>query len=216
MAGLSKQEHERRLALYNQGMNDKEMADALFYSQSAILNWRRKHGLPAKTERYAPIDYEQVDNLLEAGMAPSEIAIRVGCARKTVVNRRAWLKNNSKGKGGVRMISEAEHNRRMKMYTDGLNDHQMAELCGVGATTIRNWRLRFGLRSTAPNGKAMGEPTMPEPVKMPRLGDKLRRAVEGLTLIDGRHRTGRVIWVHPKNRFFMLEFEGGIRECYKG
>jgi hypothetical protein len=25
---------------------------------------------------------------------------------------------------------------------------------------------------------------------------------------------GKCIWIHPKNRFCVLEFDGGVRECF--
>lgn len=61
---------------------------------------------------------------------------------------------------------------------------------------------------------------------MVRVGDKVRRMSEILSQRDEEKRsvrrtmTGRVVWVHPKRRFHLVEFElpsgGLVRECFQG
>lgn len=31
---------------------------------------------------------------------------------------------------------------------------------------------------------------------------------------DKQKTYGKCIWIHPENRFCVLEFEGGVRECF--
>ena len=61
---------------------------------------------------------------------------------------------------------------------------------------------------------------------MVRVGDKVRRESEFLSQQDEEKRsvrrtmTGRVVLVHPKRRFHLVEFElprgGLVRECFQG
>ena len=45
MTMLLKEEHERRMALYQKGLNDKEIGDRLFLTPTTIVYWRKKNGL---------------------------------------------------------------------------------------------------------------------------------------------------------------------------
>lgn len=44
---LSQTEHAERLALYNQKLNDQEIADKLYLGKNSIFLWRKKYKLPA-------------------------------------------------------------------------------------------------------------------------------------------------------------------------
>lgn len=64
-------EHERRLELYRQGLNDREIGEAVGMTASGIKGWRRRHGLPAQGEKGAPngalmqdvLDDDQVEKM---------------------------------------------------------------------------------------------------------------------------------------------------------
>jgi hypothetical protein len=47
---LSREEEERRLELYHQGLNDKEIAKVLGLSKEAFRDWRVRRGLPANVK----------------------------------------------------------------------------------------------------------------------------------------------------------------------
>lgn len=47
MKRLPKEEHANRLALYNKGFTDRQIADELQCTISAINNWRRRYDLPS-------------------------------------------------------------------------------------------------------------------------------------------------------------------------
>lgn len=49
------------------------------------------------------------------------------------------------------------------------------------------------------------------------VGEKYRVVPDFITYKDGTagtRMTGRVIWVHPKGRFAVLEFKSGVREVF--
>ena len=53
---ISDKEHERRLKLYNQGYNDKEIGKILKVSSRVIYYWRKKHSL---SHNYEP-EYQSI------------------------------------------------------------------------------------------------------------------------------------------------------------
>ena len=49
------------------------------------------------------------------------------------------------------------------------------------------------------------------------VGERYRVVPEFTAYKDGTagvRMTGRVVWVHPKGRFAVLAFAGGVRECF--
>lgn len=56
------------------------------------------------------------------------------------------------------LLSEAENERRRKLYNKGLNDHEMANEVDVTPQSIRHWRDNFDL---SPNGLRPGESLEP-------------------------------------------------------
>ena len=43
-------EHQERLQLYSQGLNDREIAEKLYLTQSAIIRWRQINNLPSNAK----------------------------------------------------------------------------------------------------------------------------------------------------------------------
>lgn len=64
-------EHERRLELYQQGLNDREIGEAVGLTASGIKSWRGRHGLPTQGEKGVPngasmqdvLDDDQVEKM---------------------------------------------------------------------------------------------------------------------------------------------------------
>ena len=48
MNKITKEEHDRRLELYEAGYTDGEIAAALYIGKQAIWLWRKNHNLPTK------------------------------------------------------------------------------------------------------------------------------------------------------------------------
>lgn len=51
MKAISQEEHESRLALYREGLTDKEIAQKRNVHHMTILNWRKKHDLAAQNRK---------------------------------------------------------------------------------------------------------------------------------------------------------------------
>lgn len=82
-----------RLELYNMGLSDKEIAEKVFVTQSAISGWRRKNGL--KTNNPRPIVTRKVEEkmlfLYKSGLSDREIGNCVSLSKPTV---QRWRQRN--------------------------------------------------------------------------------------------------------------------------
>ena len=66
------------------------------------------------------------------------------------------------------------------------------------------------------SGRKKKKNEQPERVSEIRIGAKVSRTV----VIYGANRTekvqeGTVIYIHPRGRFYTVDFGGGIRQCYR-
>ena len=103
MTMLPNEEHERRMALYRDGLNDREIADQVHVTPEAITFWRRTHELPANTQRrkITPDMEAEMLRMHGDGMSDGQIAREIGLTKPTVLTwrRRNGLKANF-AKGG--------------------------------------------------------------------------------------------------------------------
>ena len=103
---ISKEDHEKRLALYNQGLGDREIGERLYLTSSAIAFWRRVNGLPAN-HTYCVITPEmdaEMRKMHRAGQSDFAISQKFGMNKSTVYSwrRRNGLPANFK-RGGARI-----------------------------------------------------------------------------------------------------------------
>ena len=95
MYRLSPEEHERRLALYNQGLNDRQIADLLFWNVHTIFCWRKAYNLPAnKPHKLSREEHEQRKHLFLQGKTIQEIADIVGTSYGAIFY---WFKKYMEG-----------------------------------------------------------------------------------------------------------------------
>lgn len=100
MTMLLKEEHERRMALYRDGLNDREIADQVHVTPEAITFWRKNHGLTANTPRskITPDMEAEMLRMYQDGMSDGQISQESGMKKATVVSwrRRRGLAANFK------------------------------------------------------------------------------------------------------------------------
>lgn len=97
---ISQEDHEKRLALYQQGLSDMEIGRQLYLSATAIAYWRRKNGLSAN-HTYRVITPEidaEMRRLHRDGKSDLAIAREMGLDKDTVFawRRRKGLPANFK------------------------------------------------------------------------------------------------------------------------
>ena len=100
MTMLLKEEHERRMALYRDGLNDREIADQVHVTPEAITFWRKNHGLTANTPRskITPSTEAEMLRMYQDGLSDGQISQESGMKKATVVSwrRRRGLAANFK------------------------------------------------------------------------------------------------------------------------
>ena len=90
---LEPMEHERRLHLYRQGLNDREIAERLYLTPEAITIWRRASKLPAHNQhrKVTPEMEAEMRRLHREGANDMQIARALGMPKPTVA---AWRRRN--------------------------------------------------------------------------------------------------------------------------
>ena len=100
MTMLPREEHERRMVLYRDGLNDREIADQVHVTPEAITFWRKNHGLTANTPRckITPDMEAEMLRMHQDGMSDGQISQESGMKKATVVSwrRRRGLAANFK------------------------------------------------------------------------------------------------------------------------
>ena len=102
MTMLPREEHERRMVLYRDGLNDREIADQVHVTPEAITFWRKNHGLTANTPRskITPAMEAEMLRMHQDGMSDGQISQESGMKKATVVSwrrRRGLAANFKKG-----------------------------------------------------------------------------------------------------------------------
>lgn len=87
---LPREEHERRMVLYRDGLNDREIADQVHVTPEAITFWRKNHGLTANTPRskITPDMEAEMLRMHQDGMSDGQISQESGMKKATVVSWR--------------------------------------------------------------------------------------------------------------------------------
>ena len=93
MTMLPREEHERRMALYRDGLNDREIADQVHVTPEAITFWRKNHGLTANIPRrkITPSMEAEMLRMHREGANDMQIARALGLPKPTVA---AWRRRN--------------------------------------------------------------------------------------------------------------------------
>lgn len=86
---LMPEEQEKRLALYNQGLTDREIAERVHVTPNTITSWRKTYGIPAhpNKRRITPEIAEEILRMYRAGESDAQIAAKIERS-KTMV--RVW------------------------------------------------------------------------------------------------------------------------------
>lgn len=86
MIRLSDAEEQRRRALYDQGLTDREIAKRVGITRAGVRAWRARMGLPGHRARGGrPVDHEahrRRREMLAGGMTVAEVAAAPSAARR--------------------------------------------------------------------------------------------------------------------------------------
>ncbi len=178
MRRLNKAEIAERLALYEQGMDDAQIAAAVGCTVVQAGRWRRLRNLPPRTSPFVPQPMvERCTALLKRGISAPLISRETGVNLKTLEKWRSKMlrerpelrRPNTSARRAARM-STGERYRPLPqpgraqaflLYADGLNDARIAAAIGHAKSQVFAWRQALHLPAIA-----RGRPPKPK-VAMP-------------------------------------------------
>ena len=90
MTMLPNEEHECRMALYRDGLNDREIAEQVHVTPEAITSWRRASNLPARNQhrKVTPEMEAEMLRMYQDGLSDGQISQESGMKKATVVSWR--------------------------------------------------------------------------------------------------------------------------------
>ena len=93
-------EHETAMKFYNEGYNDRMIAETMYVDFRTVGAWRKRNGLKRNTfvrkeeSKYTPKNIEKIRKLKAQGKTDREIAMVIGIGHSTVTayRQRAGIK----------------------------------------------------------------------------------------------------------------------------
>lgn len=136
---LSDEVHARRLAHYQRGLIDKEIAELEGLNARAIFHWRKRNSLSTNFIRKFPAGDREFLALYNSGLGDRQIGRRAGFAEATVSKwrKRRGLPTHHPEKAHLTVEMRAA---RMLLYSFGYSDGRIAKEQGVGPTAVARWR----------------------------------------------------------------------------
>jgi DNA-binding NarL/FixJ family response regulator len=131
------------LRLYHKGHTDREIAEELCVSQSAVNYRREKLGLPSNIHANTDTD-DTIASMNAHGLTDKEIAEKLGITQSTVNYRRIRM--------GLASNYERKHfsdESFLELYHTGMTDKEIALHIGVTPAAVNYRRDRLGLRSNS-------------------------------------------------------------------
>lgn len=135
------QDFPERMALYQQGMNDAQIAEAVGATRNAIANWRAKRNLPRVQNGRLRMDAGSEEKRMELyrqGLNDCQISRELGVTDTSI---RLWRKARGlPSNRPVKRLSPEQAALRMQMYEAGASDREIGEALGLNPNNINVWR----------------------------------------------------------------------------
>lgn len=142
--------------LYAEGMNDKEIAEALGFSSQTARKIRNDIGLPPQSKLLRPAKIEESEFLkhYQQGKSTKEIANELHVTYGFLYR---WMMRNKYKVNRTKYVQQAtmptqqqlkwkrKHEKRLELYNKGLSDTQIAVELGEQKSTITQWRRKNNL-----------------------------------------------------------------------
>ena len=123
--------------LYNEGLNDKQIALQTKRCIKCVFFWRKKNGL---VPHFNMLNDAQRRKLYAEGLSDKEIAQKLEVSRNAICQ---WRKVRKLPNNYLRKpFSKEENECRRKLYDEGFSDYAIGQKLGVLHSTIYDWRKR--------------------------------------------------------------------------
>lgn len=168
------------LDLYNQGLEDVEIAEQLNLTKTFIYNHRRKLKLDSQRDKTRKKKQQQFLQLLKEGKNDSDIARILNVNHVTIKN---WRESLTDQKSNFKYKRSFDTNKFKKLYDAGLNYKQIAKELDCSKSAVQNYGA---ILSLTPNICCKEVPTMRQQqifigsllgdmgLQMPKLGKHAR------------------------------------------
>ena len=134
-------DEDRLMALYKEGLSDRNVAETLGLKEFQVLRWRQERDLPSNYSLHR-LDKNRARELYEEGKSDREIAEILGVAPNTICQWRKKEKLKAK-----RQYAKVNYDRLRELYDQGMNDTQIYRITGTSKDAIRKWRKSTGLKA---------------------------------------------------------------------
>ena len=134
-------DEDRLMALYKEGLSDRNVAETLGLKEFQVLRWRQERDLPSNYSLHR-LDKNRARELYEEGKSDREIAEILGVVPNTICQWRKKEKLKAK-----RQYAKVNYDRLRELYDQGLNDTQIYRITGTSKDAIRKWRKSTGLKA---------------------------------------------------------------------
>ncbi len=192
---ISKKENKKRIKLYHQNFNDKEIAEKIGLTRKSIEYWRNENNLKpnAKNCKLTKKEYQERMELYNKGLTDKEIAEKLKMSAAGIFNWRE--KNNLEANKKNYKISKEKEEKILYYYNQELSDRKIAYKIGISATTIRNYRYVNDLPSHYPSNNFLEPKEHKKRLKLYNQGFNDRKIAEKV----GLSRVGITNWRKRNN-----------------
>jgi len=159
---LTDKHHDVLLGLYNQKLNDRQIARqanqrlGTTFKWSHVQSWRNRHGLAATLKKtHQKLDLALAIQLAEEGKTSYEIVPILDTSRATLrrqLKKASLFDKYSDALDKAKKSKKQEHialleEKIKSLYQEGLSDLNIAEQLGIGRTYVAEWRDKRNLPS---------------------------------------------------------------------
>lgn len=139
---------EEFLRLYEQGLEDDEIAKELNLTKTFIYNYRRGLNLDSQYDRKRKLNQQKFLQLLEEGKNDSEIGRILGVSNTTI---HYWRESLTNKKSNFEYTRKFDTEKFLDLYYSGLNYVQIAKELGCGKSAVQEYGQSLGLTSNICN-----------------------------------------------------------------
>ena len=144
----TKIDKEEFLRLYEQGLEDDEIAKELNLTKTFIYNYRRGLNLDSQYDRKRKLNQQKFLQLLEEGKNDSEIGRILGVSNTTI---HYWRESLTNKKSNFEYTRKFDTEKFLDLYYSGLNYVQIAKELGCGKSAVQEYGKSLGLTSNICN-----------------------------------------------------------------
>lgn len=149
---------EQLRRMYEAGLNDRQIGEALGIDKHSVWLWRKARHLPNNyTDHRNTLDHAEALRLYKSGMIDRQIAAELNVSAQQVYQWRT--RNALPTNTGYRGTPE-QRDLRAALYFAGMSDREIARRCGKSAAWVSNWRQARKLpRNREPHSNRQADKT---------------------------------------------------------